>query len=220
MFATEKQLVKKLRVNYKEICCWNLEKSKTQILEEVDLGFGIADLVISQVNKAAFVKDELGHFDILIYKVISDSKKASFLNIIEKTKANQLQVRRSLHKLQMNGYIDSKDELFRAKRSYSHVISKSVAVEAKLKDWKRALNQAFRYRWFASQAFVVLDSKYSLPAVKNLSHFKKMNVGLAVIDLDGLLTVHFKPKIERPINESMSILLSEQVKLSLLGKKK
>jgi hypothetical protein len=57
----------------------------------------------------------------------------------------------------------------------SHVIS----IELKLKDWKKAVKQAFRYRSFSHQAFVIMDHKCLNPAISNIAYFKHFNIGLA-----------------------------------------
>ena len=94
----------------------------------------------------------------------------------------------------------------------------SIAIEAKLRNWKRALDQAFRYKWFAKKSIVVLDSANILPAVSNLDQFKKYNIGLAEINKRGNVFLHFNPKKSAPIDPTMSILLSEQLKMLLLAK--
>ena len=55
-----------------------------------------------------------------------------------------------------------------------------VAFEAKLKDWQQALRQAYRYRYFADKSIVVMPDEYSGPALRNLSIFEEMGVGLWV----------------------------------------
>ena len=219
MFITEKQLVKKLRSNYSSICDWNTAKFETSVLEEVNLGFGVADLVISKViSRKKKTSVSLSYFDIIVYKIIESSTTVSLDRIKEITKANNTKIKKSLEKLMIESYVNEQDALFTVKRSYQSITNKSVAIEAKLKDWKRALNQAFRYKWFASKSFVVLDSKFINPALVNISKFQKFNVGLAELNKKGELTIHFKPKAEKPIDDKMWMLLNEQVRSYLLGK--
>ncbi|MFO0355673.1 MAG: hypothetical protein ACK50A_01870 [Sphingobacteriaceae bacterium] len=210
MFSSEKDLVNKLKRNYSFMCYWNTTRSTTKILEEVDLGFGVADLVFSKVRPSAVTKNtSLSYFDITIYKIIQNSKEISFENIKNLTRADSSTLRKSLKKLVLESYIKEQDTLYKFKRTYKHCFEESIAIEAKLKNWKRALNQAYRYKWFASSSYVVLDSQNITGAVTNIEQFKKMNVGLACIDKKGSISILFKPKKEKPLDEKMQILLSE-----------
>ena len=65
-----------------------------------------------------------------------------------------------------------------------------VAIEAKLRDWSRALIQAFRYREFSTQSWVVLDHAHVASAVKQSARFKATGVGLASFSTAGDLHVH------------------------------
>ena len=78
--------------------------------------------------------------------------------------------------------------------SIKHVI----AIELKLFSWKRALMQAFRYRSFAWESYVILDEKRSSAAVDNIDSFKKHNIGLATYDKNGSFKIIHKPRIKQP----------------------
>ena len=77
-------------------------------------------------------------------------------------------------------------------------MNKIYAIEAKLRDWKRALSQAYRYLDFANQSWVVLDNSRSKPAIENILKFKRLNVGLASISINGKIVIHFRPKLQPP----------------------
>jgi hypothetical protein len=213
MFLTEKHLIIVLKSNFAPICHWNTKKFDTNIMEEVDLGFGIADLVISKMKpRFSEFKETLTYFDTIIYKIIENKKRVSFEKLKEITKADVSSINKALDKLIKESYINKKDSLITLRKSYQGVISDTIAIEAKLKNWKRALNQAFRYQWFAKKSFVVLDSINIGPAIKNIEEFKRYNVGLAEINNSGNLILHFKPVKANPIDYKMWILLNETLK--------
>lgn len=66
--------------------------------------------------------------------------------------------------------------------------SNVVAIEAKLRDWKRALTQAYRNRQFATQSWVVLDGHYSVSELA-LDSFRKAHIGLATCSTLGRLEI-------------------------------
>lgn len=217
MFITERELVNTLKSNYISICHWDTQKFNTQILEEVDLGFGVADLVISKLSprrKKSSVS--LSYFDVIVYRIIETEKEISFDALKNVTKSNTTILNRSLKKLTQGSYVDKNDNLIRLNKTYKGVSLSNIAIEAKLKNWRRALTQAFRYKWFADKSFVVLDSKHFKPALNNIGEFKKLNVGLAEIAKEGQLVIHYKPQKEAPINPTMWILLNETLRQDVL----
>jgi hypothetical protein len=74
------------------------------------------------------------------------------------------------------------------------IANELYAVEAKLKDWKKALKQAYRYLDYADQAWVLIDEKHVTPAIKNLDEFKRLKVGLASISTQGEIKKIFSPE--------------------------
>src|SRR4051812_28310029 len=57
-----------------------------------------------------------------------------------------------------------------------------IAVEAKLKDWKYALHQAYRNTSFAHQSFVLLPKVMAMAAACFIGEFEKRGVGLCYLD--------------------------------------
>lgn len=68
------------------------------------------------------------------------------------------------------------------------------AFEGKLKDWRRALQQAFRYRYFADKAIVVMPCENSAAAMANLDAFQHASVGLWTFDVaTETIREHYTP---------------------------
>lgn len=95
-----------------------------------------------------------------------------------------------------------------------------VTVEFKLRDWRRALLQAFKNRNFGNEAYVVLDPARLQPALNNLSQFQRANVGLATIERGGAVTVWHYPLPDVPFSQRFSekvatnLLRTQQLKSS------
>ncbi|MBC8458911.1 MAG: hypothetical protein H8D67_13030 [Deltaproteobacteria bacterium] len=89
----------------------------------------------------------------------------------------------------------------KAKRNGSKNIT-TASFEMKLKNWKRALAQAFKYKAFSEFSYVVMDHYYARPPLNNIHKFQKANIGLLSIDLGGKIYFHVKPKKEKPYCES------------------
>lgn len=87
-----------------------------------------------------------------------------------------------------------------------------TAFEMKLKDWKRAVSQAYRYTYFADRAIVVIPPKQARGAKANLEVLKKLGLGVWVFDKDSmkihkLITPHkTKAKLTAARKKTCSIL--------------
>jgi hypothetical protein len=80
----------------------------------------------------------------------------------------------------------------------------TTALEMKLRNWKRALAQAFRYRSFAHVAYVVLDAAHAKPAIKAIERFRRSRVGLITVDQNGVVEFHYTPDPDQPVCEQMT----------------
>jgi len=86
-----------------------------------------------------------------------------------------------------------------------------MAFELKLKNWKQALKQAFRYRTFSNLAFVVLDENYVERALNHIDEFVKFNVGLASINKKKSIKVYHIPKSNIPFSPNYINNLNNKV---------
>lgn len=75
------------------------------------------------------------------------------------------------------------------------------AFEGKIKDWRRALQQAFRYRYFADKAIVVMPEASSDAAIAHLEVFRHAGVGLWTFDgRSGTIRERFTPARVKAFN--------------------
>jgi len=76
-----------------------------------------------------------------------------------------------------------------------------IAFEAKLLDWRKALVQAFRYRYYADESIVVLPVKAARQAVKSRHLFRQFGVGLWTLNLEsGAVCPRIAAKAQVPLN--------------------
>ncbi|HTA24727.1 MAG TPA: hypothetical protein VK763_14440 [Terriglobales bacterium] len=74
-----------------------------------------------------------------------------------------------------------------------------IAFEAKLKDWRCALDQAYRNLCFAHKSYVVVPKATALIAFGCIAEFKRRGVGLCYVDNSGGLTVLEESETSIPI---------------------
>lgn len=65
-------------------------------------------------------------------------------------------------------------------------IGSITAFEMKLKDWKRAVSQAYRYTYFADRVIVVIPPKQAKGVQANLEVLKTLGIGVWIFDTDLL----------------------------------
>lgn len=86
-----------------------------------------------------------------------------------------------------------------------------ISFELKLKNWKKAAKQAFRYKSFSNISYVVLASKSANAALNNIALFEKYNIGLAKFDTDSDFKILYKPESSTPYSENLNLKLVETI---------
>lgn len=89
-----------------------------------------------------------------------------------------------------------------------------ISFELKLKNWKKAAKQAFRYKSFSNISYVVLCSKGANAALNNIALFEKYNIGLAKFDTDSDFEILFKPELGMPYSDHLNQKLVETISAS------
>ena len=86
------------------------------------------------------------------------------------------------------------------------------AFELKISDWRRAMMQAHRYRYFANSSIVVLHSDKLKNALEYIDTFKKINVGLwAFNPISNKIITCYTPRPRKPLEPKYKPLAMELV---------
>ncbi len=215
MFETEQNLVDELTALLESASSKvpsGLRCKNQLILKEVNLGYGIADIVVTQ---CAAIPEKRNIFlnicEIKLLNIINEHPGISVNAIINKTKLSKRKVTRSIRTLESVGLARAADDEINPLGEYINTVKNTIAIEAKLHNWKRALKQAYRYKWFSHKSFVCLPSNTVKSAFRNISLFKDMEVGLIEICKNHGVKILYNPSPKRPISKEMSILLNECV---------
>jgi hypothetical protein len=79
-----------------------------------------------------------------------------------------------------------------------------IAIEAKLRDWRGALQQAYRNTSFASESYVLMPLASVARALTHAIEFTRRGVGICVIEADGLRVVHPARRHDEPLLPALS----------------
>jgi hypothetical protein len=192
-FRTEQQLVSGF-IDF-------LNKTKDDhvlVLEEFEGGFGRADLLLYSASNASRKKDveTLKRINPRYAPLLSTSasiKIQSLPNLAAASGVSKISARRiakELIWLERAHLIESAVQSLKIDPIRQPPFAQVVAIEAKLRDWRRALMQAYRYLQYSTQSWVLLDYKHSDSAIKQLALFKSYGVGLASFSTSGELFIH------------------------------
>lgn len=220
MFNSEKELVDEamflLRSPSSEKVPLDLKGENQIVLQEVNLGYGIADIVLTNCTKSTEKRDRyLNQVQIKLLIIINNNPGIALEEIENRTKLRKKAIIDSISFLEELSLVKRTQGNVNPFKSYALYVQNTIAIEAKLKNWKRALKQAYRYKWFSHKSFVCLPSNKVPLAVKNIKEFKKMGVGLIGFCQEQGFQIIYNPRVEDPISDEMTILLNELVLNSL-----
>jgi hypothetical protein len=175
------------------------DRKNINLEHEFDCGFGIADLVVFKTNKDDGLLD-LGKIPAdwaYTLRALPFKKSFSIEYLASLSGTSENSSKKALSKFINAGYcIKTEGEEYIKVRQPKPLCSSIIAIEAKLRDWKKALWQASRYRIFSNESWVVLDQYRANAAKLNIAEFKKFNIGLATISINGTYEEIFSPTPE------------------------
>lgn len=91
-----------------------------------------------------------------------------------------------------------------------------IAIEAKLRDWRCALDQAFRNRCFAHRSYVLLPREAAVRAARFDGEFERRRVGICY--LEGRQIVELKAANDSaPIEPWLSLRAKQHIENSGMG---
>lgn len=212
MFNTEKEFVDILQKVLKKTTLFKTEDQLAEylILNEVNLGFGIADIVVTSRKKCNYRK-ALDSIDIHLLSCVRRESGRTALSLSNDTGIAKSSIRSSIGKLIELNLVKNIDDKYYIDHEYEFEFDYVVAIEVKLRDWKRALKQAYRYKWFSDRSYVCLPDNFSISAKKNISKFVEYGIGLITLHDNGKIEKVYEPPVSTPVEPKMTMLLNEQI---------
>ncbi len=183
---TEKTFVKQLEDIYR--------KKGFLAKQEIGVGYGVADLVLVKLipehcairlkNKQLKPLLREDYFKIFRYLPEEESGKdpVTLDYLVKHTKLSKSFLKyQILRQLERDGYIKKVNGSFYFKiNGWMPIAKEIIAIEAKLKDWKRGFIQANRYKSFANKVYLALPAEKAHLVDEAL--LKKHNIGVIVFD--------------------------------------
>ncbi|MCP4135304.1 MAG: hypothetical protein GY754_30325 [bacterium] len=210
MFLTEKELVSAFNRLYTQFLKEILDSDPYHafLINEYDSKNGIADIVLGTYNPLIKKEKKRMLIDLNWLGPLKKAKIGSIKTI--KDFSGRHNISRKLASHCLNSYTEAgffkriDKSSFEKSKDYSVFLQEIISIEAKLKDWKSALRQAYRYKEFSNMSFVLLDENHSKKAVESPKEFKRYNIGLITMK-DESYTIHYIPE-KKELSDSTGFL--------------
>jgi hypothetical protein len=195
------------------------------VVDEHLVGTRIPDLLAARVDLRplrARVRAEqweaLNSSELRLLGLLRDDRSLSVRSAASGLGYTQATTRRLLRRLEKLGYVgqDGRNGFRRIRNRYK-IFTRLIAVEAKLRDWRRALVQARSHRSFAQESFVVFDAAYAARFNRAKEHFMSSGTGLIAVDTDGNVERFLRARGSRRVNAAAFALAGEELWLRLQG---
>lgn len=173
------------------------------LLREIDAGVGVADLVLVESRRARQAELRLLRRVPLRLAPLLDPDVANGLTslsaFMQATGTSRPSALRFVSALVALRLANREGERLQLRAVHSPPYDHIIAIEAKLRDWRRALTQAYRNRQFASQSWVALDSYYAVSDTA-VESFARAQIGLVTCSSEGELKIHVQAETLPPSN--------------------
>jgi hypothetical protein len=221
-FVTEEQMVTMTSLNTESI---TRRKAKTFVMHELEIGSGILDIAIIVLDEQRLAQrlqwapdPVTTGLELVMLSQLETIRRLSVIELSQRTNLRGPQVSKVIAALCEKGLAFESGKGFSAHTYAKPLYTRFVSVEAKLNQWRKALEQAFRNGLFATQTFVVIDKAHSTPAIRHLEEFARSRVGLIVAEnLNGTCKVVAPAVQQKPISAYFCQIANEKLieKLSL-----
>ncbi len=196
--GTERSMIPILRNRHNSL---SVATEGMTLLEEFSAGTGIADLVFFKAEKTR-LKKRVG----MSIPAVTDIRELELISIMghgdtmteeqiyERVGRSRVYVEKLLLQLLNRNVITYSGEGYRSNLNFSDsAITRTIAIEAKVKDWKSGIKQALRYKEFADYSYLAIYEHYSKQCVAHRHLFEQLGLGLLLITADGEVKEEIAP---------------------------
>lgn len=214
LFERETDLVSSFKIHSRkflnEIC--NKSISRYFIISEFDSYVGVADIIIGTYRPYLSRKNQRESINLNWVKPLQDFLLGQVFSFEDFKKRYNLSSNSA--RLWLDEYVDAgfisknKQNIYLVKKEYEFITDNVIAIEAKLKNWRKALSQANRYRKFSDFSFVLLDESNAKAAIRNITLFKENNIGLITMNKESY-QIHVLPEVKNFKKDVYSLRVNE-----------
>ena len=214
MFDTEDELVtafqKKTHTFLSKV--FNKTVKRHFVISEFDSYMGVADLVIGTYKPYLSKRSHREAVNINWLSPLLNLHRGDSFDLdsfIEKYNFSRASSLKMIKEYIQAGFIEEEERhQYRMIKDYDVICNEVIAIEAKLKDWKKALQQAIRYKKISDYSYVLMDESYASSALSNLELFEQHNIGFVTMN-KSQFHVHTQPSSKNSKKEEYFARVNE-----------
>jgi len=173
-----------------------IDKS-TFIAGSPQIGAGMPDLVFVTCEPNVFAISNLDMPTARVLAYLRAVGRAKLDTIADRTGGSPTSVRHRLDSLVDAQAISAESGLYALAHPWRNILPEIVTIEAKVRNWQKAVDQASRNRIFSHRSFVALPEDIA-ERVKNEERIVTNGVGLLSITKDSHVDILRKPRRQSP----------------------
>lgn len=214
-FAREKDLVDVLHVSTVPVLA-NNPSSGCSVFKEVAVhtdGLRIPDLLLVYHNRHAAAAATVTYYEAAVLAALYERSPQTAVDLADALFISCSGLMERLATLQRRKLIVRIGDKFSLNQRAFPTGVRVVAIEAKLKQWRRALEQAQTYLVFAHEAYIAMPSSTALRA-DVVAHCAAAGVGVLAVDADAKVSCALKAPSSPPFSGEYLRLLSATIGLN------
>ncbi len=190
------------------------------MVKEFRTGYGFPDLLRIEYDKKVVMRRRrnpnlrnLKHFDTdcaYMMAYLSEKRWIKLSTLKSKATLYNGSINVIIEKLRERGLVVKRGDKIKSKpRREIFAIKSIVAIEAKLRQWKRAVLQAQRHLWFTNNSNILIPTNCCTQVNTIIDSCKKYHVGLIALSEDRKILTIVKRGKRKPYNTHLAWLLNE-----------
>ena len=156
--------------------------SEAITFQEPELPSGAPDLLLLRLSEKSDCSSiPLSERELKLLQFLSSKQRVQIGDLVDLLCWPPRSAQAVVSALESKGFLTvNNNSLTLTFEAKAFVAREIVAIEAKVSDWKRALVQAQRNHWFASQSYVLLQGSVSASAMDSAA-----DTGVGILHFDG-----------------------------------
>ena len=165
---------------------------------QVSIGAGMPDLTVisSDPEVVTLSSVNLPHAHILAY--LRTVGRARLDTIVQRIRGPRKTVAQCLEALVLAQVVDEGDAVFSLRPCWRNILAEIITIEVKVKDWRRAVEQAGRNTIFAHRSYVALPVMVA-DRIRSESIFRHIGAGVLAVDDSGEVQIVSRAPRNRPL---------------------
>lgn len=155
-------------------------------------GRGVADLMVLDIDRANLADRRERHLpparrsgEAAVLQAVIAHAEAPLEEVIARVPMTRSHVRHLLRQLEQAGLINTADGVARPTWPAGPIVSRAIAVEAKLTNWRSAAIQSERYQDFADETYVAMPAARIASLMKRREDLEGLGLGLIAVSAEA-----------------------------------